>query len=90
MNPSEKETQEQEFREVLQEMVQQKVYVRVQYHSEIGEFLAARALLKELKTTDGGENLILATGEEIPLSRLVRVGDKPAPGYDTEYFKCDI
>ncbi|TXK50492.1 hypothetical protein FVR03_04735 [Pontibacter qinzhouensis] len=90
MSTTDKTAEVQQFRTALEELVRQKVYVRVQYHSEIGEFMNVRALLKQLTTTAGVDYLELATGETIPLSKLVRVGDTPAPGYDTEYFKCDI
>ncbi|WP_242919972.1 hypothetical protein [Pontibacter liquoris] len=78
------------FKDALEELIAQKAYVRIQYFSDIREFLTRNALLKELHKAPDGEYLHLATGEEIRLDRIVRIGDRPAPGYDEDYFKCDV
>jgi len=78
------------FREMLQELVAKKPFIRIQYFSEIREFINITALPKELFEKNNAEYLRLATGEEVRLDRLVRLGDTPAPGYSDDYFKCDI
>ncbi|WP_187261920.1 hypothetical protein [Pontibacter beigongshangensis] len=90
MRTTDKTAEQQEFRTTLEELVRQKAYVRVQYYSDINEFFSVKALLKTIATRNGQEYLELATGLEVPVSKLVRIADKPAPGYDTDYFKCDI
>lgn len=78
------------FRELLLELVARKPFTRIQYFSDIREFITTTAIPKALLEQDGAEYLSLATGEVIRLDRLVRVGDKAAPGYSEDYFKCDI
>ena len=90
MNTSETTQEIQAYRALLEELVEQHAYMRVQYYSEINEFFSVKGLMKAIVTKAGQDYLVLATGLEIPISQIVRVGDKPAPGYDTDYFKCDI
>ncbi|MCJ8165885.1 hypothetical protein MKJ04_13620 [Pontibacter sp. E15-1] len=78
------------FREYLQEVVTNRPFIRVQYITDIREFATTTAVPTELIETDGAAYLLLATGEEIRLDRLVRIGDTPAPGYSADYFKCDL
>lgn len=65
-------------------------FIRIQYYSDIREFFTVTAVPKELFERNGEPYLRLATGEEIRLDRLVRVGNTPAPGYSDDFFKCDI
>ena len=79
-----------DFRRTLEQLIDEKPFIRIQYYSDIREFLNTTAMPKELIQKDRAEYLRLATGEEIRLDRLVRLGDNPAPGYGADYFKCDI
>lgn len=79
-----------DFRIVLEQLIDKRPFIRIQYYSDIREFLNITAMPKELFEKDGAEYLRLATGEEIRLDRLVRLGENPAPGYSEDYFKCDI
>ena len=81
---------DRDFVALLADLVAKQPFIRIQYYSEIREFINVTAVPKELFEKNGEEYLRLATGEEIRLDRLVRIGDKPAPGYSEEYFKCDI
>jgi len=74
----------------LKTLVARRAGVRLQYYTDIREFITQFATLKELETREGEEYLVLASGEEVRLDRIVRVDDKPAPGYEEDYFKCDI
>ena len=78
------------FWALLEDLVAKRPFIRIQYYSDIREFLTVTAVPKELFERNGVPFLRLATGEEIRLDRLVRLGDKPGPGYSEEYFKCDI
>lgn len=80
----------QEFHEVLEALAAQNSYIRIQYFSDIHEFFTKNATAKRLYFKGEEEYLELATGEQIRLDRIVRVGDIPAPGYDDDYFKCDV
>lgn len=78
------------FHQELQKLVAKRAGTRIQFYTAIHEFMTLHATLKELITKDDAEYLVLTTGEEIRLDRIVRIGDRPAPGYDEDYFKCDI
>ncbi|MCC9136083.1 hypothetical protein ACFSKU_16550 [Pontibacter silvestris] len=78
------------YREMLEELAAKKAFVRVQYFTDLRELLNVTAVMKEVFEKDDAAYLRLATGEEVRLDRIVRVADKPAPGYDEAYFKCDI
>lgn len=80
-----------EFKAVVHELVAQGKYSRVQYFSDINEFLTTRAKLKNLQTEQGGEFLQLVTGESIRLDQIYRLDDHVNPGYQ-DYFNasCDI
>ncbi|PRY08840.1 Rho-binding antiterminator [Pontibacter ummariensis] len=81
---------ENSFYELLQDLTSKKAYIRVQYYTDLHELINVTTVTKELIEKEGAEYLLLATGKEVRLDRLVRVGDNPAPGYDEAYFKCDI
>lgn len=81
---------ETSYREMLEGLAAKKAYVRVQYYTELKELINKTAVIKDVFVKDDAEYLLLATGEEIRLDKIIRVADKPAPGYDEEYFKCDI
>ncbi|WP_347158852.1 hypothetical protein [Pontibacter chitinilyticus] len=79
-----------DFQQAIEALVAAQAYEHIQYFSDIHEFFTTRAILRELRTQDEAAYLILATGEAIRLDRLVRIGDLSAPGYDEDYFKCDL
>lgn len=78
------------FQDKLKALVAKRAAARLQYYTDIHEFITQHATLKELVTRGEEEFLVLTTGEEIRLDRIVRVGDLPAPGYDEDFFKCDM
>lgn len=67
-----------------------KRYVKVQYFSDIHEFLTLTAVVKDMIEGREEEILVLASGEEIPLKNIVRLNDQVAPRYkDNMDFTCD-
>ncbi|PTX21530.1 Rho-binding antiterminator [Pontibacter mucosus] len=74
----------------LKALADSRAGVRLQYYTDIREFITQFVTLKGLATKGEEEYLLLASGEEVRLDRIVRVDDKPAPGYDEDYFQCDI
>lgn len=78
------------FHQELKALVAKRAGARIQFYTDIHEFITMHATLKELITKDNEEYLVLTTGEEIRLDRIVRIGDRPAPGFDEDYFKCDV
>lgn len=78
------------FYDELKAQVAKRAGTRIQFYTDIHEFLTKNATLKELVIRGEDEYLVLTTGEEIRLDRIVRLGERPAPGYDDSYFKCDL
>jgi Rho-binding antiterminator len=76
------------FRQEILSLINQKKYVRIQYFSEIREFLSTSAIVKTITGKENAEFIQLSNGEEIRLDRIVRLGDTPAPGYGPEFFGC--
>jgi Rho-binding antiterminator len=77
------------FYDVLQEAVTRRLYSKIQYYTEIHEFLTVSAVIKNMYTKDGEEFVQLNTGETIRLDRIVRINDTLAPGQNVDDFTCD-
>lgn len=78
------------FHEYLAETAAKKSYVRVHYYSDLQELLKVTSVVKGLENKGAQVHLLLASGEEIPLNKLLRVGDKIAPGHDEDdAYSCD-
>lgn len=66
-------------------------YVRLDYFTDLREFIRTDALVKRITTTDGTEQLELATGEQILLDRIIRIDGHLSPnypGYDDYSCSC--
>jgi Rho-binding antiterminator len=81
---------DQNFHKEIESLVAKRAGVRIQFYTDIHEFVTLHATLKELISKEDSEYLVLTTGEEVRLDRIVRLGNRPAPGYDEDYFKCDV
>lgn len=67
-----------------------KKYVKLQYFTEIREFITVMAVVKNLYTKDGEEFLVLSTGDEIRLDRIVRIDEVTSPTYaHIDDYTCD-
>ncbi len=64
-------------------------YIRIQYFSDIREFISVDAIIKDLYTRDKMEYMLLNTGEEIPLNQLVSVDGKVVPGCGFDDISCE-
>jgi hypothetical protein len=65
-------------------------FVRLEYLTELSEFIKADVSIKQLVHEDGIEQLELATGETIPLDRVVSVSGKLSPHYPGYgNYSCD-
>lgn len=65
-------------------------FVRLEYLTDLNEFIKADVLIKQLAYENGAEWLELATGETIPLDRVVSVSGNLSPrfpGYGN--YSCD-
>ena len=84
------------FYDVLEANATKKRYIRIQYFSAIQEFKTVDAIIKDLyiKQDKGhkAEYMLLNTGQEIRLDRLVSVDGKLLPGkegFDGISCECD-
>jgi Rho-binding antiterminator len=78
------------FHDVLLEKATLREYCKIQYFTEIREFLTCHALIKDVFTQAGEEFALLSTGESIRLDRLVSVNGTLAPQYThIKDFSCD-
>lgn len=79
-----------DFCAFVQDKVNSKIYAKVQYFTDLHEFITVTSVTKALEEREGTEFLILATGEEIRFDRLVRVDEMVAPKYKGIMdFTCD-
>lgn len=65
-------------------------FVRLEYFTDLNEFIKVDVLIKQLTSENGTEFLELATGERIPLDKVMSVSGKLSPrypGYDS--YSCD-
>ena len=74
----------------IESFVKQRKSVRIQYFTDINEFITKVSIIKNLFEKEGVQYMELSAGDEIRLDKIVRIEDKPAPGYDKNYFACDI
>ena len=66
-------------------------FVRLHYFTELREFIKTDALTKAIVNIDGVDHLEVATGEQIPLDRLIRIDGHLSPkypGYDDYSCAC--
>jgi hypothetical protein len=66
-------------------------FVRLEYFTDLNEYLKTDVLIKQLLWQDGAEWLELATGESIPLNRVVYIAGKLSPrylGYESYSYDC--
>lgn len=81
---------EKAFREYLLAVVKNRRYVKVQYFTDLHEFITTMAVAKSLYKSGDGESMLLGSGEMIPVDRIVRINEQVAPGYqEIMDFTCD-
>lgn len=65
-------------------------YVRLEYLTDLNEFIKADVTIKQLLTENGVESLELATGDVVPLDRVVSISGKLSPRYPGYgNYSCD-
>ncbi|WP_461085790.1 hypothetical protein [Spirosoma flavus] len=70
------------YRTYLDGLISNRLYVKVQYFTELHELIAINALVASLET-DGEDPIVrLSSGEQIPLTRLVSASGHFSPGYE--------
>ncbi|WP_460639676.1 hypothetical protein [Larkinella harenae] len=78
-----------EYTTFLTDLVQHRYYVKVQYFSELHELITVNALLAGLDSRGHDSVVVLSSGEQIPLSKLVSVGERFAPQYEAYAPYCE-
>lgn len=66
-------------------------FVRLHYFTDLREFIKTDTLTKSIVDIDGIDHLELATGEQIPLDRVIRIDGHLSPkypGYDDYSCAC--
>lgn len=78
------------FHDVLLSKATLREYCKIQYYTEIKEFITTNSLIKDVFTKDGEEFMELTLGENIRLDRVVSINGMFAPNYSTiKDFTCD-
>lgn len=78
------------FRDLLEEAVTQRIYSKIQYKTDLEEFITVTSLMKAILTEQGQEFIVLLDGEKIRLDRIVSLNGTVAPGYkDFMDLSCD-
>ena len=77
------------FYDILEANATRKRYVRIQYFSDLQEFLTVDAIIRDLYVCDKVEYMLLSSGEEIRLDRLVSVDGKVVPGQGFDSISCE-
>lgn len=65
-------------------------FVRLEYLTDLSEFIKADVIIKQLVQEGSAEQLELATGETIPLDRVVSIAGNLSPRYPGYgNYSCD-
>lgn len=65
-------------------------FVRLEYLTDLNEFIKTDALIKQLVGEGGHDYLELATGERVPLNKVVSVSGNLSPRYPGYgNYSCD-
>ncbi|MBO0936300.1 hypothetical protein J2I47_07045 [Fibrella sp. HMF5335] len=70
--------------------IEPRKFVRLEYLTDLHEFIKTDALVVSLNTQNGTETLVLADGQQIPLDRVISIAGRLSPLYPgyTNY-SCD-
>ena len=77
------------FYDILEALSTRKRYVRIQYKTEIDEFQSEDSIIRDLYIKQGYEYLLLTSGTEIRLDRLIKVAGHYLPGSGFDQLSCE-
>ncbi|ALI99930.1 hypothetical protein [Rufibacter tibetensis] len=80
---------DEQLLQAVNEAVSKKKFLKIQYRTDLNEFLTVTALIKKVEENEGSLKVELATGEEIPFDHLVKVGDVASNQFTNRDFTCD-
>jgi hypothetical protein len=75
--------------QAVTEAVSKKKFLKIQYRTELSEFLTITTMIKKVEEKEGTPYLELVTGQEIPFDQLVKVGDVASNNFTSRDFTCD-
>ncbi|MFC6998750.1 hypothetical protein [Rufibacter roseus] len=73
----------------VNEAVQKKKFLKIQYRTELHEYLTVTTMIKKVEEKDGALTLELVTGQEVLFDQLVKIGDVASDSYNSRDFTCD-
>ena len=77
------------FAALLHQAATNKKFVRIEYKTDLEEFIRTDALLKAVISRDDAEFLITANGDEIPFSRVISLDGTVSPDFPGfENYAC--
>ena len=75
--------------DAVTEAVQKKKFLKIQYVTDLHEYLTVTTMIKKVEEKEGRHILELVTGQELAFDQLVKVGDVPSARYNSRDFTCD-
>ncbi len=77
------------FAALLHEAATNRKFVRIEYKTDLEEFIRTDVLLKTAIIRDNTECLVTALGDEIPFSRVISLGGQVSPDFPGfENYAC--
>ncbi|KYG74771.1 hypothetical protein EV198_0730 [Roseivirga ehrenbergii] len=78
------------FETKIHECFSAKQFSKITFFNEYREFYSVDALIKSIGQSETGETIILSTGDEIPLDKVISINGCYAENYKhIEDFTCD-
>ncbi|MBO0930679.1 hypothetical protein [Fibrella aquatilis] len=70
--------------------IEPRKYVRLEYLTDLNEFIKADAMVVGINAQNGLETLVLTDGQQIPLDRVVSIDGRLSPLYPGyANYSCD-
>jgi hypothetical protein len=70
--------------------IEPRKYVRIEYLTDLNEFIKTDALVLGVRTHDGVDSLELADGQHVPLDKVISIGGRLSPRYPGyANYSCD-
>lgn len=80
-------TLQESYIDMLRSLIAIRKYVKIFYYTDLNELLSVTSILTELRNGPDGDSVVLASGEVIPVAKLVNVNAVYAPGQE-DYADC--
>ena len=79
-----------DFQEELKNVIEQRVFSKIQYRTDLQEFITVTSLIKEKMAESGEEWVELVNGGRVRLNQIVSINGVISPGYeDYMAISCD-